>query len=318
MAGRRTIQSMRVGSRTLELSNLGKVLWPRDGYTKGDLIKFYVGVARWLLPYLKDRPLTLQRWPNGIGGQSFFEKNAGPGTPGWVKTVTVPAPESERRRVRYIVCNDVATLAYVANLAAITLHAWLSRRQSPASPDFALFDLDPGPGCPLRTLASVALRIRDALRRLGITSLVKTTGGDGLHVMFRLKSGHSYKEVRDFVELVSRSVASERPDDVTLERMTAKRKRGTVYIDYLQIGKGKTIVFPFVVRARPGAPVSFPLRWSQVEAMARSRSDGRDERKRWTMANVPDLLRKSGDPWRAGLSRAQSLAGAARRMTAKA
>lgn len=305
---------MRVGSRTLQLSNLGKVLWPRDGYTKGDLIDYYISVAPWLLPYLKDRPLTLQRWPNGITKESFFEKNAPRNTPPWVKSVSISAPGSERGRVRYILCNDVATLVFVANLAAITLHAWISRYQSANQPDFALFDLDPTPGCSLRTLARVALAIRDALKRLGVAALVKTTGGDGMHLMIRLKPGHTYEEVRDFVELVSRGIAAERPQDVTLARMTAKRKRGAVYIDYLQVGKGKTIVFPFVVRARPRAPVSFPLHWSQVEAWARRVSvRGADELHHWHIGNVPALLRRSGDTWQQGAGRGQSIARALRK-----
>lgn len=291
-------QTLRVGSRTIQFSNLDKVLWPRDGLTKGDLIKYYVSVATWLIPYLKDRPITLQRWPNGVNAPMFFEKNAPRGLPDWVQTVVVGDPKSEHGRIRYVLCNDVATLAYLANLAAITLHAWISRRQAADHPDWALFDLDPGPSCPLRTLASVALAIRKALIQLGVKPLVKTTGGDGIHLMFRLGPGHSYDDLRDFVEIVSRKVAADRPGEVTLERRIAKRIRSAVYIDYLQVGKGKTIVFPYVVRGRAGAPVSFPLTWSRVEAMARKKTRGdADELHHWTIENVPGLLRRSEDEW---------------------
>lgn len=304
----------RIGGKTVHFTNLDKVLWSKDGYTKGDLIGYYRAVARWLVPYLKDRPLTLQRYPNGIDKGSFFEKNAPKGLPDWVPTALERSPESERGHIRYVVCNDEATLAYLANLAAITLHAWISRTQSADSPDFLLFDLDPWTGCSLQTLARVALAVRDSLEGLRLKPAVKTTGGDGLHVMLRLRPGHSYASVRDFCELVARAIAAEQPNDVTLERMTAKRKRGRVYIDWVQIGRGKTIVPPFVVRARPGAPVSMPIPWKIVEGWAKN-SGVKAERAlhRWTIENVPALLRAGGDPWRAMMRSQQSLASAVNR-----
>jgi len=299
-------QRVKIGGRELAFSNLDKVLWPKDGYTKGDLIAYYARVAKWLVPYLKDRPLTLQRYPDGINGPSFFEKNAPRGLPAWVKTLAVRASDSRRGTVRYILCNDAPTLAYVANLAAITLHAWISQRGSLDSPDLLLFDLDPWTGCKLATLACVALAVRGVLETYGLRPAVKSSGGSGLHVMLRLKSGYRYDQVRDFAETVARRVESQHPDMVTLQRMTARRKRGTVYIDYLQIGKGKTIVPPFVARARPGAPVSFPLAWSDVERMTRKHDVNADkEFARFTIANVPAVLARKGDPWRSVMRAAQ-------------
>ncbi|MBV8171705.1 MAG: non-homologous end-joining DNA ligase [Candidatus Eremiobacteraeota bacterium] len=294
------------GDGVPQFTNLDKVLWPQDGYTKGDLIKYYLDVARWLLPYLQDRPLTLQRFPNGIEGQSFFEKQAPRGAPEWVRTESVPSEYGKRSRIDYVVCDDERTLAWLSNLGAITLHAWISRVGSLDSPDFCLLDMDPQAGCTLATLAAVTLRLRDELEALGISPAVKTSGGKGLHVMWRLAPGYDYEEVRRFTELTAQHLANVMSDRVTLERSIKKRKRGSVYIDWAQIGKGKTIVMPFTVRPRAKAPVSWPLAWSEVERMARSKApDIFKEAARWNIANVPALLKKSGDPWKKALSKAQ-------------
>lgn len=311
----RTTASITVGKRALRVSNLDKVLWPQDGYTKGDLIAYYRSVARWLLPYLKDRPLTLQRWPDGIDHQSFFEKDAPRGTPDWVKTVALPST-GKRSTVRYVVCNDEATLVFVANLAAITLHVWTSRSSSLDNPDYVLFDLDPWEGCTLKTLATVALQVRAVLEELQLAPLVKTSGGTGLHVILQLAPQYGYHTVKTFAEIVARRVAETNESLVTLERMTRKRPRGRVYIDWVQVGKGKTIVPPFVVRARPGAPVSMPLEWPAVEAMARKQArDTLHEFSRWNLQNVPGLLQKNGDPWAAQSGKKFKLEAALRKAT---
>lgn len=310
----RTVQALQVAGRALQVSNPDKVLWPDDGLTKGDLIAYYRAVARWLLPYLHARPLTLQRWPDGIERWSFFEKDAPRGTPDWVKTISLPS-SGKRSTVRYILCDDEATLVFVANLAAITLHVWTSRVEALDNPDYVLFDLDPWEGCTLKTLATVALDVRAALAELGLDPVVKTSGGTGLHVILRLAPKYGYDTVKAFAELVARHVAERNPSKVTLERTIKKRKRGTVYIDWVQVGKGKTIVPPFVVRARPGAPVSMPLEWKAVEEMSRKTvRDPLREFARWSLRNVPALLKKSGDPWAAGGQR-YSLEAALRKAT---
>ncbi|HLN47214.1 MAG TPA: non-homologous end-joining DNA ligase, partial [Magnetospirillaceae bacterium] len=296
------------GSGVPALTNLDKVLWPADGYTKGDLIKYYLSVAPWLLPYLKDRPLTTQRFPNGINGVSFFEKQAPRGAPDWVETVSVPSTYGKRSKIDYVVCNDERTLAWLSNLAAITLHAWISRIGSLSSPDFCLLDLDPQAGCSLATLAKVALRLRDELEALGIAPAVKTSGGKGLHVMWRLAPDYDYAEIRRFTELTATRLAAVMGDAITLERSIKKRKRGSVYIDWAQVGEGKTIVMPFVVRPRPKAPVSWPLAWSDVARMARSRApDIFAEAARWNIKTVPALLVKNGDAWKEALRKPQRL-----------
>ncbi|MBV9234002.1 MAG: non-homologous end-joining DNA ligase [Candidatus Eremiobacteraeota bacterium] len=289
----------RIGARTLSLSNLGKVLWPKDGYTKGDLIEYYRSIVRYLLPHLRGRPLTLQRYPDGIEGPTFFEKQLPRGIPDWVERVTVPTPSGSSRETTFIVCNDEPTLAYCANLASIVLHIWTSRLPKLEEPDFVIFDLDPGERCPLRTLATVTLAVRDLLAEAGLRPLVKTTGGFGLHLVLPLRNGYTYDTAKIFAEIVAREAATRLGKDVTLERTLSKRPQTAVYLDYVQVGLGKTIVTPYSVRARDGAPVSTPLHWEEVEALARRR--GRvmpaDEFAKHTIRTVPARLAREGDLW---------------------
>ncbi len=289
--------SIRISGNAVSLSNPDKVLWPADGYTKGDLIDYYRGVAKWILPYLKDRPLSLERYPNGIRKPGFFEKNAPASLPPWVKTVALKS-SGKREQVRYILCNDEATLAYVANLASIALHVWMSRTGSLDQPDFVLFDLDRGDGCTLGTLATVAVTVAAALHAKGLRPMVKSTGGSGLHI-FVWTRGLSYERGRKLTNEIALAVQAELPKFVTLERMIAKRGRGKVYMDWAQVGRGKTVVMPFTVRAREKAPVSMPLQWKDVERLQRSKElDTAAYFARWNIGNVPALLRRTGDPWK--------------------
>lgn len=289
-----------VGGRSLAVTNLDKVLWPRDGYTKGDLIAYYRAVAEWILPYLSGRPLTLERYPDGIDRPGFWEKHVPRGVPPWVRTVVTDA-STRHERLEFIVCDDEPTLAYAANLGAIVLHVWYSREPTLDVPDFVLIDLDPWEGCTLATLARVALAVRDELAPLKVKPLVKTTGGSGLHVVIPLAPRYDWDVAKGFAELVARRVHTVLPDLTTLERTTARRPKGTVYLDYVQVGKGKTYVAPFSVRPRDGAPVSMPVAWSEVEAMRRKRAkETEPEMLRWTIRNVPALLAKHGNPWSEG------------------
>ncbi|MBV8373189.1 MAG: non-homologous end-joining DNA ligase [Candidatus Eremiobacteraeota bacterium] len=300
-----------VGSRRLSLSNLDKVLWPRDGYTKGNLIDYYRSVAGVIVPYLKDRPLTLQRFPDGIDGFSFFEKRLPKGIPDWVARVTTTAAEGGKK-VTYIVCNDEPTLVYVANLASIPLHAWTSRVKTLDEPDFVFFDVDPGEKCTLKTLATVTLRIRDALASIGLQALVKTSGGMGLHVFVPLAAGYTYETAKLFAELLARHVASHAGELVTLQRSVGKRDPAAVYLDFVQVGRGKTYVVPYCVRARDGAPVSTPLEWAEVEAFARKRGAivPSDEFGKFTIATTGKRLKARGDLWFGTAWKKQRLEGA--------
>lgn len=284
-------------SKKPAFSNMDKVLWPADGFTKGDLIHYYGSVSTWLIPHLKDRPLTLQRYPDGIDDKSFFEKSKPRFAPDWVQTATVSAYQNAGT-IEYILCNDEATLLWCANLASIVLHVWTSRVESLDSPDFVFFDLDPWEGCTLKTLAQVALAFRDALQPLGLFPLVKTSGGSGLHVAVPLKPGYDYATIKQFAEVVARRIAGELPEATTLQRTIARRPKGSVYLDYVQVGRGKTLVPPYGVRARAGAPVSMPLGWSEVEQFARSRSkDPSRTFARWNITNALTRLTARGDLW---------------------
>ncbi|MEO6990786.1 MAG: non-homologous end-joining DNA ligase [Candidatus Baltobacteraceae bacterium] len=303
----RTTAIVEIGGRSLSVSNLDKVLFPDDGFTKGDVIAYYRSVAAAILPHLRGRPLTLQRYPNGIDGSSFFEKEAPRGTPAWMQTVTV-ASDGGAREVRYLLCDDEASLAFVANLAAIVLHVWTSRVPDLDAPDYLLFDLDPWEGCTLSTLARVTLRVRESLLEIGLEPLVKSTGGSGLHVMVPLADGYTYDFVKGFAELVARRVNALEPDRTTLQRALAKRDAGTVYLDWVQVGRGKTYVVPYGLRARAGAPVSCPLRWDEVEAMARKRARSTEpEFVRYSLRTVPKRLATFGDPWTAAARKGQRL-----------
>ncbi|MGR4065710.1 MAG: DNA ligase D [Vulcanimicrobiaceae bacterium] len=288
-----------VGGRKLSFSNLDKVLWPRDGYTKGDLIAYYRAVAKWAVPHLSGRPLTLERYPNGIDGGSFFEKQIPKGTPDWVHRVTISKPEGRRAQVTYVVCDDEPTLAYLGNLASIILHAWTSRVGSLDEPDFVIFDLDPGEACTLKTLAKVALELRDLLESLGLAPLVKTSGGMGLHVVVPLARGHAYEAAKVFAELVAHRLSDTLGRDyISLERSVAKRNDAAVYFDYVQVGRGKTIVSAYSARARDGAPVSMPLRWAEVEAYARRRTAvPADAFAEHNIGNAVARLEETGDLW---------------------
>jgi bifunctional non-homologous end joining protein LigD len=304
-----------IGKRRLPVTNLQKVLFPKDGITKGDLIDYYRSVAPYILPYLHGRPLTLERFPDGIGKSGWWEKQIPRGLPDWVKTVKVPTSYGRHAggKVEFMVCEDEPALAYVANLAAVTLHVWTSKLPELETPDFLLIDLDRGDGCTLATLCKVALIFRDTVEELGLEPLVKTTGGSGLHVVIALAPRYDYDLVKGFSELLARRVHAEAPEATTLERSVGKRPPGVVYLDWVQVGKGKTLVPPYSVRARDRAPVSMPLAWDDIVALSRKRvADPANEWARWNLETVPALLKKSGDPWR-GQWKAQRLESALKR-----
>lgn len=289
---------VRVGKRTLSLSNLDKVLYPRDGYAKREVIAYYQSVAPYIVAHLRERPLTLQRYPDGIDGPSFFEKHLPKGVPDWVERVTLTSPEGERARTTYLVCDDEPALLYIANLAALVLHVWTSRIATIEEPDYLFFDLDPGERCTIRTLARAALAMRDLLASVKLTALVKTSGGMGMHVVVPLAPRHTYDQAKIFAEAVARRLASDDPKGMTIERSLKKRDQHAVYLDYQQVGRGKTIVAPYSLRARDGAPVSMPLDWSEVEAYARKRGGApSDTFAAHNLRSAPGRLARDGDLW---------------------
>ena len=279
--------SSRPAAPTLELSRLDKVFWPVEGYTKGDLLAYYEAAWPWLGTYLRDRPVVLTRYPDGIEGKSFYQKNAPGFTPEWAEHLDIEGTD-------YFVCNDVRTLLYVINSGAIPLHVWSSRVQTLEKPDWLILDLDPK-GAPFTDVVKIARTARRLLRDLGVDPYVKTSGQDGLHLLLPLGAQIDHGDAKTLGEILARSICAELPDIATVTRPVAQRG-GKVYVDYLQNGRGKLIASPLSVRPRPEAPVSMPLPWTKVTA--------RLDPARFTMKSAVRLLEKSGDPLRGVLEEA--------------
>jgi bifunctional non-homologous end joining protein LigD len=252
-----------IDGRTLKLTNLDKVLYPEDGFTKRDVIRYYDQVSEWLLPHLKGRPLSLKRYPNGIASQFFFQKNASEHFADWLRLEPVNEGHPPKTN-HYVIADDRSSLLYLANLGCIDQNPWMSRSGSLEHPDFALVDLDPFE-CPFDRLIDAAQIVRRILKQLGLNGYPKTTGGDGLHVYVPLEPIYSYEQVRQFAELIFRLAQQEAPDLFTEPRKVGRRIKDRVYFDWMQIGFSKTISAPYVLRAYNGAPVSTPLDWSEVK-----------------------------------------------------
>jgi bifunctional non-homologous end joining protein LigD len=249
------------------LSNLDKVFWPEEGYTKGDLVRFYHEIGEFLVPYLAHRPMVLERFPDGIEGESFYQKHAPDFLPEWISTVSVKSDSAEKT-IRYILCNDRRSLVYLANLACIAQHPWSSRVDQLGHPDFLIVDLDPSRGVPFSAVSKVAQKVRKVVESLELRSYPKTSGATGLHILIPLEPRYSYENVRNFAEILARLTVDGLEEIATLERSTRKR-RNKVYVDYLQNGQGKTVASPYCLRPRPGAPVSTPLEWKEVRPQLR-------------------------------------------------
>ncbi len=253
-----------VDGRRLKFTNLGKIFYPGEGIAKRDIINYYNSVANLILPHLRDRPLSLKRYPNGIDHEFFFQKDAEDKVPDWVRLEPIFS-EHNQDKIHYIICNDRATLLYLANLACIDQNPWMSRLGTLENPDFALIDLDPTEGCPYDQIVEAAQLIKRTLDSLAIAGYPKTTGGDGMHIYIPLEPVYTFEQVRTFAELLSMLVIRQNPALFTTPRTVSQRKKGKVYFDYLQISSAKTIAAPYVLRAHPGAPVSTPLDWSEVQ-----------------------------------------------------
>jgi bifunctional non-homologous end joining protein LigD len=264
-----------------ELTNLKKVFWPEDGYTKGDLIAYYRDIAPWLLPYLRNRPLVMTRYPDGIAGKSFFQKDAPGFTPDWVRTERMWS-EDTQREIDYFVCDDLASLLYVINLGSIPLHLWASRAPTLERPDWCVLDLDPK-GAPFTQVVEVALSARALCQRIDLPLYVKTSGSSGLHLLVPLGRQCTHEQSRSLGELLARCVVGRLPEIATITRQVSKRD-GRVYVDYLQNGSGKLLVSPFCVRPLPGGPVSTPLTWREVNRTL--------DLRRHTLKTVPQRMKK--------------------------
>jgi bifunctional non-homologous end joining protein LigD len=255
-----------IDGRRLRLTNLDKVMYPATGFTKGEVVDYYARVADVMLPHLAGRPLTLVRHPDGVGGPHFFEKNCPGHRPAWVPTVAFGGGRSGRE-VRYCLCEERATLVWLANLAALELHALLARAPDLDRPTAVVFDLDPGPPAGLVECCRVALRLRELLEALGLRAFPKTSGGKGLHVLVPVARVHTYADTRTFAHALTRLLARDTGGFV-VDTMDREVRRGRVFIDWSQNHPTKTTVAPYSLRARERPFASAPVTWDEVAATA--------------------------------------------------
>jgi bifunctional non-homologous end joining protein LigD len=302
-----TRPTSRVPPPPVQFTNLDKVFWPAEGYTKGDLIEYYRAVSRWMLPYLADRPLVLTRYPDGINGKSFFQKDAPEYAQQFVRTVTIWSEDSQRE-LDYFVCDNEASLLYIANMGAILLHVWSSRVSSLETPDWCILDLDPKQA-PFTDVVTVAQAVKALCDDIGLPTGIKTSGSTGLHVLIPLGRQCTYEQSRTLGGLLARVIASQLPDIATVTRQVQKRG-GKVYLDYVQNGHGRLLVAPFSARPLPGAPASTPLSWSEVTPTLDIRA--------FTIRTVPDRMGKlEQDPLLGVLDEKPDLVAALQRLQAK-
>jgi bifunctional non-homologous end joining protein LigD len=274
----------------VKLTHPEKLLYPRDGYTKQDLADYYAAVAGPLLRALADRPLALQHWPQGIDREPWFHQNIGREAEPWMTLAETPT-KTARGKVRHLVADRPEALRWLAQHSVLTVHMWSSRAGALSMPDWVVFDLDPAEGKGFEQTIGPALALRRLLDELGIPSAPKTSGKRGLHVLVPLAPGHTHDDAVEFAVKIAGAVAGALPG-VTLERALGKR-RGRLYLDCYQNGQGKTIVAPYSPRAADGAPVSTPLRWSEVK-------EGLDPAA-FTIRTLPARLAEVGDLFRAAL-----------------
>jgi bifunctional non-homologous end joining protein LigD len=272
--------------KEVKFSNLEKIFWPEEKYTKGDLIEYYRSMAPWLLPYLKDRPVVLTRYPDGINGKSFYQKDAPGFVPDWIQTIPIWS-EDTQRDIQYFVCNDVETLVYLVNLGTIPLHIWMSRIDDLTKPDWCLIDLDPK-DAPFEHVVTLAKTMRKLCEEVEMPAFIKTTGKSGLHIMLPLGRQMTYQQCLQFAMLFARLVTDRHPDIATTQRAISKRE-GKVYVDAFQNRAGQLMVSAYSVRPSPGAPVSMPIEWDEV--------NGKLHNSNWTIKNARKRMEKLGhDP----------------------
>ncbi len=270
----------------VKFKNLDKCFYPQAGVTKAQVIEYYITQAPKILPVIKDRPLVLTRYPEGIEGDktSFFEKNAPEGTPDWVKTQPLYSPTS-KRDVHYIVCNDLDTLIWLANMAALEIHMPFATTHDLDQPDLLFFDIDPEPPATLSDAAEASLLLKDKLNSMGLTPFIKTSGKKGLHVVIPIEPNYAFEETRAFVHSVGVEIAKE--SDLVVSEFKDTKKPGKVFVDYLQNSPMRTMVIPYSLRPTPEATVSAPLEWAEVKKGINP-SD-------YTIFSV---VKRTGNPWK--------------------
>ncbi|MEA3402376.1 MAG: non-homologous end-joining DNA ligase [Armatimonadota bacterium] len=291
---------MRIGGREIEISSREKVFFPDAGLTKGDVIDYYAGVADVMVPHMKRYGVSMQRFPDGLQGSGFYNKNTPDYFPDWIQTVHFPKREGGSFEAPIV--DSAAALVYLANQAVLTPHLYLSRSDDLERPDRMIYDLDPpGDSRDFEPVRRAALELQEVLEKVGLAAFVQTTGSKGLHIIVPLRRGHDFDTVREFAHDLAELLVHRSPDDYTLEQRKKKR-RGRLFLDVLRNSYGATSVAPYAVRARPGAPVATPLDWHEVRDSDLGPRD-------WTIQSIPRRLAQKDDPWAGMMRRARSLDG---------
>ena len=279
-----------VGGRKLPVSNLDKVLYPKAGFTKGDVIDYYTKIADVLLPHLKDRPLTLKRYPNGVEAEFFYEKRCPTFRPSWLKTAPVWS-EGNQATIHFCLANDLPSLIWAANLADLELHTSLARKQGLNRPTAMVFDLDPGPGTTIIECCDLGLALRERLESRGLKSFAKTSGSKGLQIYAPLNSAATFEQTKAFARAIAEQLVEALPDQAVAQ-MSKKLREGKVFIDWVQNDAHKTTICVYSLRAKERPTVSTPLTWSEVEQATRKRDP---DALAFTSAQVLKRVAKSGD-----------------------
>jgi len=282
------MKKLTIDRHIIEISNEDKVFFPEDKISKGDLVEYYLKIAQTILPYMKDRPITMHRFPEGIKGDSFYQHKASDYFPGWLKLSRIE--KKEGGVVPRVICNNRATLVYLANQACITPHTWLSRRDKPDYPDRMIFDLDP-PERDFTQISWVAEILHEFLvKELNLTVFVMTTGSKGVHLIVPLSRDKRFDKVRSFAQSVAEFVAEQYPERITAKIKKGETPRTRLLIDTSRNAYGQTTVTPYAVRAKPGAPVATPLHWDEL-------SDDQLNARSYNMTNIFRRLAQIEDPW---------------------
>lgn len=284
--------------QSLHVSSLGKVYFPDDGYTKGDVMRYYASVSPYLLPVIADRPLILKRYPDGIGGPSFFQQNAGAHVPSDVRTARVATAEGDR--AERLIGGDLLTLLYTVQIGTIAVHTWQARIGTHAFADSTTIDLDPGDDVPFSAVVTLAKQIKAELDRNKLHAAFKTSGSSGLHIALPLPPKTAFQDAARIAERIAERVVEEHPDRATVQRSIKARPAGTIYVDAQQNAEGKSVVAAYSVRERNGATVSAPL--DSLELRSTLRLD------RFTIRSMPARLEKVGDLWGAAMKRRNTAA----------
>ena len=290
-------EDIKIGKHIVTISNRKKIFWPDEGYTKGDVLDYYDKISGVLLPYLKDRPLSLKRNPNGITDKGFYHKDAGENAPDYVDVFKIKA-ESNNKIIDYIVCNNKATLLYVVNLGCIEINPWNSTTKKIGDPTWMVIDIDPSDSNSFTQVIDTALATKKVLDKAGVSCYCKTSGASGLHVYVPFKNKYDYETIKNFAHIIASLVQEQLPETTTLER--SLNKRGPrIYIDWLQNRTGQTLATVYSLRPVPGATVSAPLDWKEVNHKLSP--------SQFTIENIFQRIKNKGDLFLPVLSETNSI-----------